>query len=67
MKNLMAYKLQLTFEALLVFLALNWGLVSSLILGIPGAIYYLAMLKMNVINKSYEGSWKLFIKSIFTL
>lgn len=63
----MAHKLQLTFEALYITLAINWGQVSALVLGIPGAIYYLLMFKINVINKEYGGSWKQFIKQIFTL
>lgn len=41
--------------------------VFSIILSLCGTVYFLSMLKMNVINKEYQGSWIKFIKSWFKL
>ena len=39
--------------------------VVSVILSITGTVYFLAMLKINVIDVKYKGRWCLFIKSWF--
>lgn len=61
----MIHKFQLTAEALFITLAINWQPLAALVLGIPGAWYYIAMLKQNVVDKKHEGSWKSYFKSIF--
>lgn len=37
--------------------------VFSIILSLCGTVYFLSMLKMNVVDTRYDGSWKKFIKS----
>ena len=37
----------------------------SIITSIVASIYFLSMLKVNVIDKKYDRSWKNYIKSIF--
>ncbi len=50
----------------ITFLILAPG-VFSIILSVFGTIYFISMLKMNVVNTLYEGSWVQFIKSWFKI
>lgn len=60
----MIHKIQAGIDASFLFITIRWqplfGFISLLIY----AVYYLAMLKINVVNKEYDGSWKKFLKSI---
>lgn len=61
----MIHKFQAGIEASFLFITIKWqplfGFISLIIYG----VYYLSMLKMNVIDKNYGGSWKKYFKSIF--
>ena len=59
-------KVQHAIEAILIGI---WLLqpISLIVLAVPGALYYISMLKMNVVNKYHGGSWKKYFKSIFKL
>lgn len=37
----------------------------SILLSIVGVIYFLSMIKVNVVDKKYKGEWKLYFKAIF--
>lgn len=39
--------------------------IFSIIASIAAAVYFIAMLKMNVVDKKYNGSWSTFFKSVF--
>jgi len=49
------------------FLLITSGNVLSGLGSLLAVIYYLSMIKVNVVNKKYDSSWSLFIKSIFKL
>lgn len=49
----------------LTFLILAPG-VFSIILSVCGTIYFVSMLKMNVVDPIYKGSWWKYIKSWIT-
>lgn len=67
MDNTMIHKLQGSIEALFILLTIHWQPVFGIMSAICGVWYYLAMIKQNVVDKNYGGSWKTYIKSIFTL
>jgi len=59
-------KVQHAIEAILIGIGLLQP-ISLIILAIPGAIYYISMLKVNIVDKKHNGSWKKYFKSIFKL
>jgi len=59
-------KAQHAIEAMLIGIGLLQP-ISLMVLALPGALYYISMLKMNVVNKYHGGSWKQYVKSIFKL
>jgi hypothetical protein len=58
------HKLQLVFESTLVLLAIWLQPVAGVISALAATLYFLSMLKHNVINPHYDGSWKKYFKSI---
>lgn len=60
----MIQKLQHICEIGLLFLTIHWQPLFGCISAAIAATYYLAMLKINVVDTRYKGSWKIFIKSI---
>lgn len=61
----MIYKLQAGFEAGILFIYIQWQPIFGIISTCIAAWYYLAMLKINVVDVKFEGSWKKYIKSLF--
>jgi len=55
------------FEALFMLLVISWQPVFGVLASIAAITYYIAMLKMNVVDEKFGGSWKQYLKSIFTL
>ncbi len=53
-------------EAPFIFMVINWQPIVGAISGVIAGVYYLSMLKVNVINPFHEGSWIKYIKSIFS-
>lgn len=66
MNNTMIYKLQVLFESGLIMLSIHWQPVFGIISACAAAWYYLAMLKMNVVDQRHDGSWRKYLKSIIT-
>lgn len=63
----MIHKLQLSAEALFITLTIHWLPVFGILSACAGGLYYMSMLKVNVVDTKHGGSWKKYIKSIFTL
>lgn len=61
----MIHKIQHFFEAVAVLLTIHWQPVFGVLAGMAATLYHISMLKINVVNKGYEGSWKKYILSIF--
>ena len=38
--------------------------IFSIITSLVAAVYFASMLKFNVVDKQYHGSWRLYLKSI---
>ena len=55
------HKIEITLAALII---LTGNEIVGILLSISGIIYYLAMLKLNVVDKKNNGSWIDFIKSM---
>ena len=51
------------------FILLVWIITApsgfSIATSVIASVYFAAMLKINVVDKKYDGSWRKFIKSIF--
>lgn len=60
----MFHKIQLSCEAILAYITINWQPTLGSIMSVIGTIYYIGILKINVVNKEYEGSWKKFFKAL---
>lgn len=58
----------LTTEYLLAMFAIfiSLGSLPGYIASILASVYFASMLKVNVVNPFYDGSWSKYIKSIFT-
>ena len=65
MTNKMMIKIQHTAEALFIFLSITWYPIAGIILAIPGAWFYISMMKKNIIDKDHDGSWKKYFKQLF--
>lgn len=59
----MIYKIQAGIEATLIFATIHWQPVFGIVSASVAAWYYLAMLKMNVIDVKFGGSWIAYLKS----
>lgn len=60
-------KVQHTIEAILLGITIHWQPLFGMLASSAAIIYYLAMLKMNVVDKLYGGSWRRYFKQIFKL
>lgn len=63
----MIAKLQHLVEAGFLYITFKVQPFFACLMAIGGLLYYLSMLKMNVIDVKHEGSWKKYFKSIFKL
>ena len=59
----MFMKMQASIESLI--LLITWGTAMSIVTGFVGFVYYMSILKLNVVDVKYNGSWKLYVQSIF--
>lgn len=55
------HKIEITLAALII---LTGNEIVGILLSISGIVYYLAMLKLNVVDKKNNGSWLSFFKSV---
>ena len=60
----MIYKLQALIETTLIFATIHWQPVFGIMSACVAAWYYLAMLKLNVVDVKFEGSWMKYLKSL---
>lgn len=51
--------------SLIFFILITAPNLVSMLASIVGAIYFISMLKLNVVDVRYGGSWKAYFKSIF--
>ena len=63
----MTHKIHYFLESLLLILTISWQPLFGSLSAIVACIYYLSKLKLDVVDKKYEGSWKLYFKSILKL
>lgn len=59
----MFMKMQASIESMI--LLITWGTAMSIVTGFVGFVYYMSILKLNVVDVKYNGSWKLYVQSIF--
>jgi hypothetical protein len=59
------HKIQHFFEPTIVALTIHWQPVMGVISGLCASIYYVSMLKVNVVDVKHGGSWKNWITSFF--
>lgn len=64
MKDVLLHKLQHGIEALFIFLTISWQPVFGIVASVAAVWYYTAMLKINVIDKNFGGSWTKYLKSL---
>jgi len=64
MKDALLNKLQHGIEALFIFLTISWQPLFGIIASVAAVWYYAAMLKVNVIDKNFGGSWLQYFKSL---
>lgn len=61
----MTNKLVHLIELPITFLAIHWQPFFGVLSAVCGAVYYLSMLKTNVIDTKHDGSWRTYIKNSF--
>ena len=50
-----------------MLLVIQWQPVFGIVASLCAILYYISITKINVVDVKYGGSWKTYIKSIFTL
>lgn len=63
----MGQKILLTFETITLLIAIHWQPLMGIAASSCGALYYLSMLKINVVDIKHSGSWLSFFKSILNI
>jgi hypothetical protein len=58
------HKIQHGFELLFMFLVIKWQPILGSLASLVIIFYYLSMLKINVVDPKFGGSWKKFIKTV---
>jgi hypothetical protein len=59
------HKIQMFIETSFVLLALWLQPIAGVISALAATVYFLSMLKHNIIDPHYEGSWKKYLFAIF--
>ena len=62
--NILFAKIQHGLEFLFILLTINWQPVFGMVAAVAGTWYYAAMLKKNVIDPDYKGSWRKYFRSL---
>ena len=62
--TMLLFKLQAGLEFLFIFLFIGWQPLFGVVMAIAGTWYYAAMLKKNVIDPDYKGSWRKYLRSL---
>lgn len=63
----MIHKLNTIVEPLFVLIAISLQPLIGIISGVAAFAYYTSMLKMNIVDKKHDGSWKKYFKSIIKI
>lgn len=63
MQHFFDSKIQHALEACFLFLAIHWQPVFGVMASCMAVWYYAAMIKMNIVDKQFEGSWKKYVKA----
>lgn len=53
-------------QAAFLLLNIQWASVLGIIPVLFATLYWLSLLKINVIDKKYHGSWRRYFKKMFT-
>lgn len=61
--NSLLIKVQHGLEAIFLFITISWQPLFGVIASIAAIWYYAAMLKKNVVDVDYKGSWRRYLKS----
>lgn len=60
----MLHKIQHTLEAIFLFMTIHWQPLFGILASVAAITYYMAMLKINVVDVKHSGSWKKYLKSL---
>lgn len=60
----MLHKINHIVEILVITLTIRWQPVFGVLSGLMAFCYYLAMFKINVVDKNHNGSWKQYFKTL---
>lgn len=60
----MIHKIELAMQSLFIFLSIHWQPVLGAAMSVVGTVYYLSVLKVNVVDVKFNGSWKRYFKSL---
>lgn len=63
MNQMFLYKVQHVLEAIFMLLVISWQPLFGCVASGFAIWYYSAMIKTNVVDKKYEGSWKKYFKA----
>lgn len=67
MHQQMIHKIHLLLESLPLLFLIAWQPLFGCISAAAASVYYISKLKIDIVDKKYEGSWKLYIKSMLKL
>lgn len=61
------HKIIQSFEPAFIALSIHWQPLFGIVMSSFGTVYYIGMIKTNIVDKKYSGSWKEFFKSLFKI
>lgn len=61
----MIHKAQHAVEGLFIFLTIKWQPLFGIAASLAAIMYYGSMIKMNVVDTRFAGSWGKYFKSFF--
>ena len=63
MNHILLSKIQHGIEALFIFLTISWQPLFGIVASIAAVWYYSSMVKLNVVDRNFGGSWRKYLKS----
>lgn len=61
------HKIAHYFETGFIALTIHWQPVMGVVMSVCGSLYYVSMLKTNVVDEKHGGSWKNYFKSLLKI
>lgn len=58
------HKAQHFIEVLVIFLTIKWQPIFGVLTSIIACVFYIGMIKLNIVDKKFAGSWKEYFKSL---